>query len=408
MRVLIIGPVRDGHEKLVRLGHTLVLFMKRPDFAGPHSAAEDLGRPYESIHLFPPGAGAGEYTDIAQALHRHRPFDGVCCLADGLQHIAIGVAAALGLSFPVAPGALALAFDKHATRRTLQGLGLDPTPAELAADVAGLAAAAARIGYPVIVKPCNATGSSGVTRVDDAAGMAHAAARLAARGHGFPVLVEAFLAGEELSVEAISEGGVHTVLAVTKKYIDANFVECGHVVPAPLEARAHGAVCRFVEQVLGALGVIDGPSHTEVMLTSAGPRLIETHTRPGGDQIFELVHLATGNDLMELTVRQFIGERVLDDIVRDAPADRHAAIWFAIPAGAPGARLARVDGIDLARASAGVQRVQLLKEPGAGMENVRHSYDRSAYAIAVGASAAQALDRARDAIGKLVFISAES
>ena len=57
-----------------------------------------------------------------------------------------------------------------------------------------------------------------------------------------------------------------------------------------------------------------GPTHTEIVLTESGPRLIETHLRFGGDSIWDLVTDATGVDLVKNQWRQMIGEKVLPGI----------------------------------------------------------------------------------------------
>ncbi|MER8096114.1 hypothetical protein [Streptomyces goshikiensis] len=63
-----------------------------------------------------------------------------------------------------------------------------------------------------------------------------------------------------------------------------------------------------------ALGIEFRPTQTEVILTSRGPRIIETHLRTGGDELWNMVTDATGVDLIESQLRQVLGEKVLPGI----------------------------------------------------------------------------------------------
>lgn len=149
------------------------------------------------------------------------------------------------------------------------------------------------------------------------------------------MLAEQYHEGPQFSVEAFSEAAGHVALAVTRKYSDPdNMVEPGHVLPTPLDADVEEAIEGHARRVLDALGVEFGPTHTEVVLTADGPRVIETHLRVGGDEIFNLVKDAVGVDMIDFQTRQAFGEKVLPDIraVLEADAEpRCEAIWYTAP-----------------------------------------------------------------------------
>jgi hypothetical protein len=58
----------------------------------------------------------------------------------------------------------------------------------------------------------------------------------------------------------------------------------------------------FTRQFLDAVQLEEGPAHTEITLTSRGPRVIESHDRPGGDRINELVRVAYDVDLKAIAL----------------------------------------------------------------------------------------------------------
>ena len=111
-------------------------------------------------------------------------------------------------------------------------------------------------------------------------------------------LMEEFLDGPEISVETLTFDGRHVVVAVTDKEIGGpGFVEIGHSQPSGCSAETLREVTRLVTDFLDAVGLRNGPGHTEVKLTSRGPRIVESHNRVGGGRINELAEIAYGVDM---------------------------------------------------------------------------------------------------------------
>jgi biotin carboxylase len=163
-------------------------------------------------------------------------------------------------------------------------------------------AAAHRTGFPVVLKPSSHAASIGVIRVDDPdslpAAWEFAAAGAGAQGpEGSGVLVEEYLSGPEISVECVTQHGVTTALAITRKEVafPPYFEEVGHTVEA--DDALLPEVAPVAAQAVQALGITDGIQHVEMRLTCSGPRIIEVNSRIGGDLIGQLVRLATGLDL---------------------------------------------------------------------------------------------------------------
>ncbi|MEU4147361.1 ATP-grasp domain-containing protein [Streptomyces parvulus] len=162
-------------------------------------------------------------------------------------------------------------------------------------------AAAAQIGYPVVIKPAAHAGAMGVQRVDtpEQLAAAHHVAQLTAEpaAENNQVLVEEFLDGPEISVECVTYRGTTTVVAVNRKTISPppHFEQLAHRVDAadPLL----GIVTPAARAAIRALGITNGVSHIEMRLVDGRPRLIEVNGRLAGDMIGHLVRLTTGIDL---------------------------------------------------------------------------------------------------------------
>ncbi|MET7968729.1 ATP-grasp domain-containing protein [Micromonospora sp. NPDC005305] len=256
----------------------------------------------------------------------------------------------------------------------------------------------ATVGLPMILKPPAGTGSRDIRLVHSAEEFRQLPLPEPSTADQ-PVLwlAEEYLAGRELSVETLSFAGQHHVLAVTEKFVTPNFVEVGHVIPGRVSAEEHAAISAEVSELLTALGVREGPAHTEVKLTGRGPRVIETHTRPAGDAIVELVRLAAGYDLHELTYAWLAGKPV--DLTPH-PVAGAAAIWFVT---LPEGRVSSARGSEQALAAPGVQAAVLTARPGDPTRPPTSSADRYGHVIAVADDAGGAVRRARAAVGRFVI-----
>src|SRR5439155_23639591 len=160
-----------------------------------------------------------------------------------------------------------------------------------------------------ILKPVNGNGGTGIYLVREPSDLEAAWAWSTTATGGFSVsgaagrsvLAEEYLTGQEFSVETISVGGEHQVIAVTGKHTTGppHFVEVGHDLPAVLPATRYATVTGAALDALNAIGYLWGPCHTEVMLREGGDRatVVEINARFGGGQIWELAHLATGVDV---------------------------------------------------------------------------------------------------------------
>lgn len=400
MRILIVGHVRPCHEKLHADGHKTVLFMPQDRIL-----PKDLSAPHDAVVALEANASPGQWTDIAAAMHKAQAFDAVACFSDLYQQLASDIARRLNVFSVIDQGLLERTRNKFLMRQALDSHDVPHCRYRFARGNEEIDQAVREIGTPCILKPVAGEASMGVARLNNEADLEQALGRVGDKDIKQGVMVEEFLTGQEFSVEAISDAGRHHIIAVTKKYKDmASFVEIGHVVPAPIAMEEKEAIEAYVRQVLTALGFRNAPSHTEVIVTDQGPRVIETHTRLGGDRIIDLVEHASGINLYALSAKQSAGTSLAELIPPEITYAQSAAIWYADP-GMPGdVCLEKIAGIEDASALENVKLVEALVKNGSPGTTVRHSHDRSALAIAVGSSAEEALAASRSAIAKLDFL----
>ncbi|MFD3497312.1 ATP-grasp domain-containing protein [Streptomyces sp. NPDC058678] len=273
-----------------------------------------------------------------ERLHAVLGFDGVLTSCDYYLPTAARIAGRLGLPGP-GPEAVADACRKDATRRVLADAGVPGPRFAVHEEWADLARAAREIGYPLVVKPVDLCAGMYVRRVDDESELADAVRALAdfpvnARGQRRTpsILVEELLDGPEVSVETVSYAGAVQVVGVTDKSIGGApaFIETGHMFPAALTSADTEAAEQTALAALKALGLVDGVvAHTEIKLTSAGPRVVEVNPRPAGNRITELVRHVTGIDLAAAFVDVALGRA--PDLRRTDTGLRSAAIGFLVP-----------------------------------------------------------------------------
>lgn len=166
--------------------------------------------------------------------------------------------------------------------------------------------------FPLIVKPTDRSGSRGVEKVLDPLQLDTAIDRAQKEAFSKAAIIEEFVTGREISVEAISYQGWHTILQITDKVTTGSpyFVELEHHQPSTLPGQIQSEVKSIVLKALDALHIQYGASHSELKITEDGDiRVIEIGARMGGDFIGStLVRLSTGYDFLEGVIQVAMGK----------------------------------------------------------------------------------------------------
>lgn len=271
----------------------------------------------------------------AREIAGRRTVVGVFCYDEPLVMPAAELAAEFGV-----PG-LGLAGvqgcrDKHRTRSLLTAAGLPQPGFELTDTLERAKAAAARIGYPVVVKPRALGASMGVVLAEQEGQLEQA--YLIASNAGLVgdepfrggAIVEGYAVGPEISIDGVVHQGEYRAMFVARKETGPHpyFEEIGHVVDARDPLLRDQELLDVLAKAHQVLGVENGMTHAEVRLTARGPVIIEINGRLGGDLIPFLGRIATGIDPGEVLVEVAAGHRP------DISFTRHgvAGIRFGYPA----------------------------------------------------------------------------
>ncbi|GAA3500002.1 ATP-grasp domain-containing protein [Streptomyces prasinosporus] len=403
--VLLIGGVDAHVERFAALGVTLVL-IQHPDKVTEYqmrTADVLLKADYTDWDTVRP------YAEAARAVHG---VDAVVSLTEPGLNPASRLADLFGLTDGRRHEVSRRMRDKLLMRRHLAARGLPVPHFAPVTDRASLDAFGERAGYPFIVKPVSTTAGFGLLRAGGPGDLDRVWARVRELDGGrtdrgstmFTVdgfLMESYVDGPEFSVEALSFAGRHVVVAVTEKLTsDDHFAELGHAVPARLgdgdRERLTAAVARF----LTAMGVTDGPSHTEIRLSSRGPVVIESHNRLGGDHIVELVEAAYGVDMVAYGAAWPLG---LVEPLTTPPTARRAAVMRAV-LGEPGT-VVSVSGVDEVRARPDVLAAQVGVRPGDTVRELRDNWDRLGSVVVTAADTDTAVELCERLVREEIRIS---
>ena len=262
-------------------------------------------------------------VEIIAALHDRRSLDAVLAVDDQGLVVAAAASARLGLTHnPIE--AVAATRDKAALRARLGAGAVAQPDYRVVAPGQSVAAAAGQIGYPCVVKPVSRSGSQGVIRVDDDVQASAVGERVRAIvGPGEPVLVEGFVAGAEVAVEALLVGGVLEVLAIFDKPdpLDGPFFEeTIYVTPSRQPAPILASLAATVTAAAAAVGLREGPVHAELRVGADGrPVVIEVAARSIGGLCARSLRFGAGVSLEEIIVRHAIGAG-LDGLRRETQA----------------------------------------------------------------------------------------
>jgi len=317
--------------------------------------------------------------------------------------IAARVARRLGVAHPISPETAVLATSKMRQRERFAEAGVPQPRSRVCRDLAEATAAVAELGYPCVLKAPDRQGQKGLALVR-APEELPAAVELALAAARTPVcLVEEAVPGREVTVVAFSSAGRFVPLVVTDRVLadpPAFGVALAHVWRSEHEVEGAVAAARSAAE---ALGVEDGPTYTQVLLSPDGPRVGELAARLGGGHDAELCHAAVGVDLNGLALAAALGEQ--PGAFEPLPRVGGAVTRFLV---APEGRLEDVEGLDEARALEGIVAVRSYREPGFVFGPLRRGGDRAGAVLAVGASREEALERAGRAAERIRFVTADA
>ncbi len=361
--------------------------------ANPTAPGIEIADRFENVDL----------TDIdgmlcmAKRYNEDGGLDGVFTAGTDFSTTVAAVAEACGLPGVTYEVALA-ATDKTRMRKAFKEAGV-PCP-----DFIGLGEnddplnALEKIALPVVVKPVDNMGARGVRRVDSEDSLRRAFDRAIGASRVRRVILESYMEGPELSIDAIVHRGEITVCGIADRhiYFPPYFVEMGHTMPSDLGSE----ILREAEQVfmrgVAALGIENGAAKGDIKITEHGPMIGEIAARlSGGYMSGWTFPYASGVEVTDAALNIAVGSAPGDLAPRHNYVSAERAL-ISIPG-----RIREVIGRAEASRIAGVRDIFLLARENDDVVFPINNVQKCGNVISVAPTRSKAVGAAEEAIGSL-------
>ncbi len=324
-------------------------------------------------------------TQAVLQVHAKDPIDAVLCLLDIRLVEAACLAEMLALKHVKAADSVRLR-DKYSVRRSLAEAGIAQPEFALACSNVELKQAVAQLGLPVLVKPSDGYASQNIAMLrypEDLDPLWSPLENMLPSGadYGLGVrandrlMVERLLEGTVIGCDTLSMDGHHRLLGIHEKLF---FEAPSFAIQGSCFATDHpqfDAIERYVFGLLDTLRFNWGATHTELMLTADGPRLIEVNGRLVGAKIARLVNYALDWSFHSALIDVHLGLEPELPAVRDEPVFAVTRWIVASQAGV----LAHV-ALPVAT-DPRIRCVELMKKPGDAVRPPIENADRIGYVM---------------------------
>ncbi|WP_018969626.1 ATP-grasp domain-containing protein [Rubritalea marina] len=274
-----------------------------------------------------------------------------------------------------------LATNKYVQRKRCQKMGIRVPRYEQCRSAEDLKGFAQRCGYPLIVKPVDARGSFGVSKVSSADEVTEAYMEAYRNSISGLVIAEQFIEGDEITVDGYCVGGepMSIALATKSKLGDGLQVAIDIEYPGALDKKLYERAMRNNEVVCRGLGFSYGMTHAEYLIDSKGHiYLVEAANRGGGCFTSELiVPKVSGVDLVEELVLNALGESQFDG--SEIVVDRNQVIlkFFTFESGV----IKSINGLNKLEVDPDVLEYRLAFKEGEVIAPITNDADRHGFVI---------------------------
>jgi biotin carboxylase len=251
-----------------------------------------------------------------------------------------------------------------------------------------LLARAQHLEFPLVVKPADASGSKGLSLVEDVGALPAAITEAAAWSLGGAVIAEELIAGRHFSAECFVDRGELRLAAISERTLTPppRLITVSHRLPAQLGGRTSARLQAMLATLCRALQITRGPVNFDIVVDAAGTvYFIEAGARSGGNGMTELIRAVYGVDVLDAAIRLVLGEPVA---LAPRPP-RAVAMLQVLQAGEAGV-LTSVEGLELAARHPAVAHIELLRGVGSAVQPYTQAANKLGYVVVTGDSPAAA------------------
>ena len=283
---------------------------------GEHSIVSDY---VQGLHIDFTNENQATETILAEA--KKQAFSGIIGTDDTTTELAAQVAEKLFLPHND-PQAVKIAQRKDLARLNLKKSGVKIPEFDLLTTTKPLSEQTIQVNYPAVIKPVALSASRGVIRVNNRQELEQAVERVKnmlveerqiEESVREILLIEEFIPGKEVAIEAMLHNGKLDVLAIFDKPDPLNgpfFEETYYLTPTSFSRKIQQEIKQTVFESCQAYGLNEGPVHAECRINENGVWILEVAARTIGGMCGRLLSLGTGHSLEELVLLHAMGKRV--------------------------------------------------------------------------------------------------
>lgn len=185
--------------------------------------------------------------------------------------------------------------------------------------------------YPVIVKPTDAAGSKGVTRVDKVDDLKPALEHAIVHSISGHIIVEEFIekAGCSSDTDSMSVDGKLVFTSFCAQRFDLNatnpYTPAAYSWPSTFTKEQETYLTSEIQRLITLLGLKTVVYNIETRIgTNGKPYIMELTPRGGGNRLCEMLRYATGVDMITAITRAMVGNPI-NDVIEQKPYNGHWA-----------------------------------------------------------------------------------
>ena len=237
--------------------------------------------------------------------------------------------------------------------------------------------------FPVVMKPSDNMGARGVMRLDNLNQISDAFKFSKGASPSGELIMEEFMEGPELSIDAIIYNNEITITGIADRIIEypPYFIETGHNMPSALSRDVQEEACEIMKMGIQALGISIGAAKGDIKITKDGPMIGELAARLSGGFMSAYTYpLSSGVDLMKAAIEVALGQEPgnLEPVLNRVSIERAIITKPGI--------LKKITGLEEALKIKGIQEIFLNVKPGDKVIQPRSNVEKAGHIIAVGAT----------------------
>lgn len=241
--------------------------------------------------------------------------------------------------------------------------------------------------FPLVMKPSDNMGARGVRRIDslnDLSDAFHFSKQSSPSGE---LIIEEFMEGPELSIDAVIYEGDITITGVADRIISyaPYFIETGHTMPSQLDSKLVVDALTVMKKGIQALGIHTGAAKGDIKITPNGAMVGEIAARLSGGFMSTYTYpYATGVNLMKAVIEIALGQEPgnLEPLYNKVSIERAIILETGV--------ITLLNNVDAARKIEFINDIILNIKPGDTIHAPRSNVEKAGHIIATADTLAQA------------------